>query len=105
MKKVKVVDTFPFNGDWVVRMRLEFMFQFVDEFVITESWHTYSGVRKDFLYKDKWANVLKPYQSKIHWVIVDEYLPITEEWHNDYKDHTWFREEHKQAWLDRKSVV
>lgn len=97
---IKIIDTFPFNGDWIIRMRLEFMFPFVDEFVITESWYTFSGERKKFLYKDKWAELLKEYQSKIHWLVVDDYLPMTESWHNLYKDHPWFREENCQAWFN-----
>lgn len=96
---VKIIDTFPFNGDWIIRMRLEFMFPFVDEFVITESRHTFSGKKKHFLYKDKWADLLKKYKPKIHWIVVDDYPPMTEKWHTLYKDHPWFREEHRQAWF------
>jgi len=97
---VKIIDTFPFNGDWVVKMRLEFMFPVVDEFVITESRHTFSGVKKDYLYKDKWATLLKPYQSKIKWIVIDEFPAMTDEWHDVYKNHKWFKEEYKQAWFN-----
>ena len=97
---VKIIDTFPFNGDWIIRMRLEFMFPFIDEFVITESSYTFSGEKKQFLYKDKWADLLKDYKSKIHWIVVEDYLPMTEKWHEAYKDHPWFREENRQAWFN-----
>lgn len=97
---MKVIDTFPFNGDWIIKMRLEFMFPWVDEFVITESRYTFSGVRKDFLYKDQWAEILKPYQSKIHWIIVEEYQSATEDWYNVYKNQPYFREESKDAWYN-----
>lgn len=97
---MKIIDTFPFHGDWVVKMRLEFLSPYVDEFVIVESWYTFSGEKKEFLYKDKWEDFLKPYQSKIHWIIIDQYPPMTDKWHNAYKDHPLFQEEKKQAWFN-----
>lgn len=100
---IKVIDTFPFNGDWIIKMRLEFMFPFVDEFVITESRYTYSGVRKDFLYKDQWEDILKPYQSKIHWIIIEDYQSATEEWVDVYKNQPFFKEENKNAWFNEHS--
>jgi len=97
---VKIIDTFPFNGDWIVKMRLEFMFPLVDEFVITESRHTFSGVKKEVLYKDKWATLFRPYQSKIKWIVIDEFPSATDQWHAVYKNHKWFKEEYKQAWFN-----
>lgn len=97
---MKVIDTFPFNGDWIIRMRLEFLFPFVDEFVITESRYTFSGEKKDFLYKDKWCSILREYESKIHWVIVDEYLEPTETWHQTFQDQPWFRSENATCWFN-----
>lgn len=97
---VKVIDTFPFNGDWIIKMRLEFLSPYVDEFIITESRYTFSGVKKEFLFKDKWASILKPYQSKIQWIVVEEFPKVPEEWHNDFKHHAWFKEENKQAWYN-----
>lgn len=98
---IKVIDTFPFNGDWTIKMRLQFMFPFVDEFVITESRYTFSGARKDILYKDQWEKILRPFQSKIHWVIVDEYYhTVPDEWYNVYKTQPFFKEESKNAWYN-----
>ena len=94
---VKIIDTFPFDGDWVLRMRLEFLSPFVDEFVITESWHTFSGEKKEFLYRDRWADLWKEYRSKIHWVVVDDYPPMTEEWYAANRGQAWFREKDRQA--------
>lgn len=100
---MKVIDTFPFNGDWIIKMRLELMFPWVDEFVITESWYTFSGVRKDCLYKDQWEDILRPYQSKIHWIILDEYSPATEEWCSRYRQQSFYKEENKDAWFNEHS--
>lgn len=97
---MKIIDTFPFHGDWVIKMHLEFLSPYVDEFVIVESWHTFSGEKKPFLYKDKWANILRPYQSKIHWIVIEEYPVMTEAWYNAYKDHPMFQEEKKQSWFN-----
>lgn len=94
---VKIIDTFPFDGDWILRMRLEFLFPHVDEFVITESWHTFSGDKKTFLYRDRWVDLLKPYWSKIHWIVVEDYPSMTEEWYVAHKDQSWFREKDRQS--------
>lgn len=96
---MKVIDTFPFNGDWIVKLRLEWLSPFVDEFVIVESRYTFSGVRKDFLFKDKWEETFRPYASKIHWIIVEDLPVMTEEWYSLYKQQPWFKEEYKNAWF------
>ena len=83
---IKIIDTFIFNGEWAIKMRLEFMAPFVDEFVIVEARHTFNGEKKTFLYRDKWADIFKPYQHKIYWVIVDEFPPMTDTWQNAYKN-------------------
>lgn len=87
----KIIDTFVFNGEWIVKMRLEFMSPYVDEFVIVEAKHTWDGKEKPFLYRDKWADIFKPYQDKIYWVIVDEFPTMTEEWQDAHKNNTFNR--------------
>lgn len=93
---MKTIDTFPFNGDWILKMRLDHMSPCIDEFVITESWYTYSGKKKDFLYRDRWEDVWRPYASKIHWIILDEKPECTEEWWESYKG-KGIQDDHRQA--------
>lgn len=91
--KVKIIDTFPFDGDWVLRMRLEFLFPHVDEFVITESWYTFSGEKKSVLYMDIWADILKEYKSKIHWIVV-------EDWH--FQNHGHYQRDAAFSYIHEK---
>jgi hypothetical protein len=96
---MKIIDTFLFHGDWVVKMRLDFLSPYVDEFVIVESWYTFSGEKKEFLFKDRWADLWKPYADKIHWVVLDECPTLTDTWVQAYRDHPLFREEKKEMWF------
>lgn len=96
---VKVIDTFLFDGDWVVKARLALLAPWVDEFVIVEAWEAFSGGRKEFLYKDKWAEWFRPYEHKIHWVVVDSFPPPTEEWRRVYGKHSLFAQLGDKAWF------
>ena len=89
MSEIKLIDTFAFNGDPIVKLRLSYLYTFVDEFVIIESRYIHSGIKKSFLYKDKCAEWFKPYEDKIHWIVVDEFPEVTQEWISYYKKYTW----------------
>ena len=61
---VSIVDVFCYNGDPIVENRLKYLDPHIDKFVIIESWHTFSGNKKDELFH-KNHEVFKPYISKI----------------------------------------
>jgi beta-1,4-mannosyl-glycoprotein beta-1,4-N-acetylglucosaminyltransferase len=98
------IDTFCFNGEWVVPMRLAYLAPVVDAFVIVEAWETHSGIRKPFLYKDRCREWFEPYLDKIHWVVVESFPDITETWKATYagqswmldNDAAWFREAYQR---------
>lgn len=96
---VRVIDTFLFDGDWVARVRLALLAPFVDEFVIVEARETFSGERKQFLYKDKWSEWFRPYEHKVHWVVVDSFPEATEEWRRVYGKHPLCAERGERAWF------
>lgn len=101
MSSIKLIDTFLFNGDWILKARLKYLFDCVDEFVIIESIYTFNGEKKEILFKDtdEWKDVFKKYQSKIHFIVVEDYLyEIKPEWHKIYSQHSWFREQYAVMW-------
>jgi beta-1,4-mannosyl-glycoprotein beta-1,4-N-acetylglucosaminyltransferase len=93
-----VIDTFCFNGEWVVPMRLEYLNDVVDAFVIVESYWTHSGIRKVELFKDRYADWFLPYSHKIHWIVVETFPEMTEEWAARYRSHTWMLN-HQAHWF------
>ena len=89
-----LVDTFSFNGEPVVALRLEYLYPHVDRFFIVESWITHSGNRKPFLYKDKCAEWFEPYKDKIEWIILEDFPPMCKEWKEEHP-HDWMRDNHE----------
>lgn len=69
---MKLIDSCMFNGDEIVKMRLEYYKDFFDEFYFTESWYTFSGKRKPFLYCEKYADWFAPYKDKVKFHIVND---------------------------------
>jgi len=95
MSEISLVDTFSFNGEPVVQLRLQYLYPHVDRFFIVESWITHSGNKKDFLYKDKYAEWFEPYKDKIEWVILDSFPPMTKEWKEEHQYHDWMLDNHE----------
>ena len=62
------IDSFLYNGDDIVRLRLEYLYNYVDMFYITESIYSFSGERKDEYMIDKNMDLFKPYLSKIRFL-------------------------------------
>jgi beta-1,4-mannosyl-glycoprotein beta-1,4-N-acetylglucosaminyltransferase len=76
------IDTFLFNGDWITQLRLKYLSPFVDFFYIVESRYTFSGVKKDVLYKDIYADWFRDYKDKVRF-IVSESSPFPNSWHEE----------------------
>ena len=74
-----LVDCFLFNGEPIVQFRLKIMAPHVDRIYITEARYTYSGVKKELLYIEKCKNWFTPYASKIQFLIVELFDPMTRE--------------------------
>jgi beta-1,4-mannosyl-glycoprotein beta-1,4-N-acetylglucosaminyltransferase len=70
---VAVIDTFAFNGEPIVELRLKYLYPHVTEFVIVEARHTHTGKPKPELYCEKYAHIFFPYQDKIKFLIIDAF--------------------------------
>jgi len=68
---VLFIDSFLFNGEELVKMRLEYYYNFVDKFYIVESIYTFTGIKKDIFYVDKFKTWFEPYLDKIVFVKID----------------------------------
>lgn len=66
-----VVDTIMYNGEPVVPVRLELLYNVVDRFYITESKLTHSGHVKP-KYSDLHSELFRPYEDKITWLFYED---------------------------------
>lgn len=71
---VVFIDSFLFNGDDIVKLRLEYLYEYVDYFYIVESIYTHSGIRKNEFYIDKYNDWFTPYLDKIRFVKINDLL-------------------------------
>lgn len=80
--KVKLIDTFTYNGDFVALWRVKYLFDLVDEFIIAEAAYTHSGLKKTTLFFQMPENValFAPYMSKITYVVVQDCPPPPAYW-------------------------
>ena len=76
------IDTFMFNGDWIAKLRLEYLYEYVDYFYIVESRYTYSGKRKDQLYVEIHSDWFLPYMQKVK-ILVNERAAVPNAWEEE----------------------
>jgi len=69
---MKWIDSILFNGEEVVKLRLEYLYNNVDKFYICEQRYTHQGTRKDELFIKKNLQWFIPYISKIHFIIDED---------------------------------
>jgi len=84
---VNWIDTFMYNGDRVVELRLEYLYPHVHKFYIYEGRYTHQGERKEVLYFEKNKNIFTPYLDKIIFVETDingSNSEINENLHRNY---------------------
>lgn len=105
---VAVIDTFAYNGEPIVELRLKYLHPYVTEFVIVESRLTHTGHLKPELYCEKYAHIFMPYQDKIKFLIIDSFPEMPLNWleerslvtntafiRPDTTEH-WFRENYQR---------
>ena len=66
-----IFDVFCYNGEPIVKLRLEMLAPVVDRFYIVESRVTFSGISKPVLFKDVYADLFAKYEEKITFIILD----------------------------------
>ena len=104
----KVYDSFPYNGEPIVWLRLRIHDPFVDHYYIIESRYTFSGARKEVLYSELYKEQFQPYLPKITFLILEDYTDLDlsfTEWRQKY-DHlssdwmidkeAWYRENYQR---------
>jgi beta-1,4-mannosyl-glycoprotein beta-1,4-N-acetylglucosaminyltransferase len=102
-----VLDTFLFNGEQIAELRMKYLYNHVDKFIIVESWYTHTGIKKDVLYYNKMINIFKPFAEKITFLEIREFPTPSQEWiENQVKDYmhefsvdAWFRENYQRDFV------
>eukprot|EP00611_Tribonema_gayanum_P005658 TRINITY_DN1487_c1_g1_i2.p1 TRINITY_DN1487_c1_g1~~TRINITY_DN1487_c1_g1_i2.p1 ORF type:complete len:298 (+),score=29.00 TRINITY_DN1487_c1_g1_i2:370-1263(+) len=104
-ERPKIIDTFLYNGEPALQLRLEMLNNVVDEFVIVEAATTFSGVPKPFLFTDQHAALLEPYRHKVTIIIVKSFPEPSDadlrdlrsrSYINEQSAPSWFREQHQR---------
>lgn len=98
MNRVLLFDTFSYNGEPVVELRLQHLAEHVDMFIIVEARHTHSGALKDELFIHKYASTFEPYKNKIQFIVIDEFPPMPADWVSQHGDASYMREESYESW-------
>ena len=86
--RVMVVDSIMYNGEPIVPVRLATLNDVVDRFYIIEGTMSFSGAKKEALFKDLNSDVFEPYKDKIHWIVFN----MTKN-KMDSKGQNWVREQ------------
>ena len=71
---VLFIDSFLFNGEEIVKLRLEYLYNFVDYFYIVECIYTFTGHEKESFYIDKYKSWFEPYLNKIKFIKINTLL-------------------------------
>lgn len=91
-------DTFCYNGEPIVELRLKYLAPHVDQFVIVEARQTHSGMKKAELYAEKYKDVFEPYKDKIQFIIIEEFPEMPEDWPKKQGDETYMKDISYEAW-------
>lgn len=68
-----------FNGEEIMRLRLQYLAPFVDKFFVCEQRYTHQGNRKDTLFIELYKDWFEPYKNKVV-LLVDETAPQGGSW-------------------------
>lgn len=80
MSRPLVIDCFLYNGEPIVKLRLSYLADHVDYFVITEARCSFTGKRKDELFYEKYVNIFEPYRAKIIFLEITDFPETTSAW-------------------------
>jgi hypothetical protein len=54
---------------------VQYLYDYVDRFIIVEALYTHSGIKKPFLYFHQHAALFAPYMDKITYAVIEEFAP------------------------------
>jgi hypothetical protein len=105
---VHLIDTFTYNGDFVALWRVKYLFDLVDEFIISEASFTHSGIKKTvMLFEEPETRAMfAPYMSKITYIIVQDCPPPPRHWAGLMKGHMGrWEEEMEGFWRENYQKI
>ncbi len=72
-KKIKIYDIFTYNGEEdILEIRLNILYDTVDQFIIVEAPTTFSGLDKPLYFQEQ-KERFQPFLSKIKYFVIDDY--------------------------------
>lgn len=77
--ELPIVDSIMYNGESIILVRLELLYDVVDRFYITESTRTHSGKPKPIFSKQR-PEDFAPYLDKITWLVYEPSDNVTNPW-------------------------
>jgi beta-1,4-mannosyl-glycoprotein beta-1,4-N-acetylglucosaminyltransferase len=96
----KIIDCFTFYNELaLLEFRLEYLYNYVDYFVLVEARYTHAGNPKE-LYYDNNKDCFNKYNDKIIHIIVDEF-PIAEKSNDYWNSEYWVRERFQRNEIDK----
>mmetsp|Transcript_17210 Transcript_17210/g.28802 ORF Transcript_17210/g.28802 Transcript_17210/m.28802 type:complete len:456 (+) Transcript_17210:161-1528(+) len=106
-ERVKIIDTFTYNGEFIALWRIKHLFHFVDEFIIVEAAYTHPGKNKTVIHCEEPHHraLFAPYMSKITFVVVRDCPAPPVHWstlmkghmaHWDYENGAFWRENYQK---------
>ena len=59
-----IIDCILYNGEPIIELRLEYLYDIVDIFLIIEAGNTFCGKQKEYFF-EKYSSIFDKYRSKI----------------------------------------
>jgi beta-1,4-mannosyl-glycoprotein beta-1,4-N-acetylglucosaminyltransferase len=98
MSKPLIIDYIIYNGEPIVEYRLQYLNDYVDYFVLVESFYTHSGKKKSELYFNKNKDIFKKYENKLIVKILETIPNKNDEIYQDIIQHEKLPEV-KDSWV------
>jgi beta-1,4-mannosyl-glycoprotein beta-1,4-N-acetylglucosaminyltransferase len=83
---IEWIDSILFNGEEIIKLRIQYLYYSISKFYICEQRYTHQGQRKEILYIEKYKDWFEPYMDKIVF-LVDEEEPSSA-----LRENTWIHE-------------
>ena len=96
---IPFIDSFLFNGEEIVKMRLDYLYEYVDYFYIVESAFTFSGIKKKNYYIDEYAEWFKPYLNKIKFVKIDSLFVLHDTTFDNGNQRCFYEEKQQRNYI------
>lgn len=89
MTGVQILDCFIYNGEMIAALRLQYLYDVVDEIIVVESRMTFSGLTKPQLFIERDAELFRPYLPKLKFLVISEYPEPDQAWLASKANNAW----------------